>query len=240
MATKRELIKEEVLKLGKEGVELVSKLQTGSESVAMGYQEWYTKAIVVVRQLAPDRLTEFVGYYLPDAKRKQINARTYTLQDFFSKLRLVGAGATSDDAALILLTNQLAVFTSLLSRIDSVLANVEAELFAGLKDDEIHVAREVMKVSLRAAGAIVGVVMESHLQKVAAAHNVTISKKHPTLADLNDPLKAASVIDTPTWRKISYLADIRNLCCHKKGDEPTKEQVGELIDGADWLVKNVN
>jgi hypothetical protein len=82
-------------------------------------------------------------------------------------------------------------------------------------------------------------VIEGHLQKVAQAHSIKIAKNNPTIADLNDPLKAASVIDTPMWRKISFLADLRNLCSHKKDTEPTKEQVEELIQGAEWLTKNV-
>jgi len=101
------------------------------------------------------------------------------------------------------------------------------------------IARQLLKVSVRAAGALVGVVIEGHLQKVAAAHNLKIAKKAPTIADLNDPLKAASVIDTAAWRKISFLGDLRNLCCHKKDTEPTKEQVIELIDGTEWLAKNI-
>jgi len=95
------------------------------------------------------------------------------------------------------------------------------------------------KVSARAAGALVGVVIEGHLQKVATAHGVKLAKKNPTIADLNDSLKSAGVIDTPIWRKISYLADLRNLCSHKKDVNPTVEQVAELIQGADWLTKNV-
>ena len=82
-------------------------------------------------------------------------------------------------------------------------------------------------------------VIEGHLQKVAISHNIKLTKKNPTIADLNDPLKAASLIDTPTWRKIGFLADLRNLCTHKKDTEPTKEQVEELIQGAEWLTKNV-
>jgi hypothetical protein len=53
------------------------------------------------------------------------------------------------------------------------------------------------------------------------------------------PLMQPAIIDTPTWRKISFLADLRNICSHKKGTEPTKEQVEELIQGAEWLMKNV-
>ena len=122
---------------------------------------------------------------------------------------------------------------------DSVLANIEGELYAELQDSEVAVARQLAKVSLRAAGALVGVVIEGHLQKVAFVHGVKITKKNPTIADLNDPLKAASVIETPAWRKISFLADLRNICSHKKDVEPTKEQVEELMQGAEWLMKNV-
>jgi len=39
--------------------------------------------------------------------------------------------------------------------------------------------------------------------------------------------------------KISYLGDIRNICAHKKDVEPTKEQVEELINGVNWVTKNV-
>ncbi|MFA4987109.1 MAG: hypothetical protein WC712_11025 [Candidatus Brocadiia bacterium] len=111
---------------------------------------------------------------------------------------------------------------------------------ATLQESEISTARRLATVSLRAAGALLGVVIEGHLQKVAVNHSVKIAKKEPTIADLSEPLKASGVIDIPTWRKISYLADLRNICSHKKGDEPTKEQVEELIQGADWLTKNVS
>ncbi|MGB0360065.1 MAG: hypothetical protein ACPGEF_01450, partial [Endozoicomonas sp.] len=99
-------------------------------------------------------------------------------------------------------------------------------------------ARQLAKISLRAAGSLVGVVIENHLQKLAKNHGIKSRKKNPTISDLNDPLKSEGVFDTPTWRKVTYLADIRNICSHKKDVEPTKEQINELIEGANWLVKN--
>ena len=135
--------------------------------------------------------------------------------------------------------NQLAILNAIEVRVDSVLANIEAELYSELQDNEIAVAKLLLKINLRSAGALVGVLIEGHLQKVALVHGVKFTKKNPTIADMNDPLKAASVIDTPTWRKITFLADIRNICCHKKDSEPSKEQVEELIQGAEWLTKNV-
>jgi hypothetical protein len=48
-----------------------------------------------------------------------------------------------------------------------------------------------------------------------------LTKKEPTISDLNDALKGANVIDTPDWRFIQNLADLRNLCDHNKTTEPT-------------------
>jgi len=101
------------------------------------------------------------------------------------------------------------LFEAIGERIASVLADIEGELYAKIQDGEIAMARQLSKVSVRAAGTLVGVLIEGHLQKVASAHGVKIAKKDLTIADLNDLLKAAAVIDTPAWRKISFLADIR-------------------------------
>jgi hypothetical protein len=66
------------------------------------------------------------------------------------------------------------------------------------------------------AGAIAGVVLEKHLAQVCRNHNVTVSKKHPTINDFNGLLKDNNVIETPQWRLIQHLADLRNLCDHNK------------------------
>jgi hypothetical protein len=206
------------------------------------YQRWYTKALKVVSSLAPDRHAEFRSYYEVDPKRKSLGYGTYVIQDYLKGIVPNEYNYPDFDIRKQLLTcffNQLTILKSVEVRVDSVLANIEGELYAEIQDNEVAVARQLAKVSVRAAGALVGVVIEGHLQKVAALHGVKISKKTPTIADLNDPLKAASIIDTPTWRKIGFLADIRNLCSHKKEADPTKQQVEELIQGAEWLTKNV-
>ena len=167
---------------------------------------------------------------------------TYVIQDYLKSVKPGSPQYQDFDAheqALICFFNQITIFKAVLERAESILGDIEGALYADLQDSEVVVARQLAKVSLRAAGALTGVVIEGHLQKVAAAHGVPIAKKDPTIGDLNDPLKAASVIDIPTWRKISFLADIRNLCSHKKDREPTKTEVEELIQGAEWVSKNV-
>jgi len=241
--TKREQIRKELNDLYKEGVELAQAFQKKEENqFQYDYQNWYTKSLRVVASLASDRLPEFRSYYEIDPKRKSLGYGTYVIQDYIKGVAPAGFHYQDFDTrkqTLQCFFNQITILNSLNERIDSVLSDIEGELYAELQDSEIVVARQLAKVNLRAAGALMGVVIEGHLQKVAASHGVKIAKKHPTIADLNDPLRAANIIDLPGWRKIAYLGDIRNICSHKKDVEPTKEQVEELIQGVDWLTKNV-
>jgi len=243
MPTKRELIRQETDALYEEGAKLAVAFQKKEDKqFQYDYQRWYTRALKTVSSLAPDRLAEFKAYYEIDPKRKALGYGTYVIQDCFKNVvpnKLHHPQFDSRERTLICFFNQLTILKAVAERVDSVLDNIEGELYAELQDSELVIARQLSKVSLRAAGALVGVVIEGHLQKVADSKGVKVAKKNPTIADLNDPLKAASVIDTPTWRKISFLADLRNLCSHKKDVEPTGEQVDELIQGAEWLTKNV-
>ena len=241
--TKREAIHKELDALYQEGVKLGGAFQKKAEKqFPSNYQHWYTKALKAVAALAADRHAEFRSYYEIDPKRKSLGYGTYVIQDFLRGVFPSGYGLRDFDTRAQVINcflNQLTILGSIGGRVDSVLANIEGELYSELRDNEVAVARQLAKVNLRAAGALVGVLIEGHLQKVALAHGVMLVKKNPTIADLSEPLKAASVIDTPAWRKISYLADLRNLCSHKKDVEPTKEQVEELIQGAEWLTMNV-
>lgn len=243
MPTKREQVRTEMISLYKEGLKLADEFQKKKErNFPYFYQIWYTKALKVVASLAPDRVGEFRGYYEPDPKRKILQYGTYVIQDF---LRNIVPSTNfyehfdSRSVAINCFWNQLTIFNAVLDRLDSALNEIESALYVDLQGSEVATARQLAKVNLRAAGALVGIVIEGHLQKVAAAHAVTVAKKNPTIADLNEPLKAASVIDIPTWRKITYLADLRNLCAHKKDREPTENDIKELIEGAEWVSKNV-
>lgn len=243
MNTRRSQIKAEVSALYEAGAKLCTAFQDKKETnFHYEYQSWYTKALRVVSVLASDRLAEFRGYYEIDPKRKSLGYATYVIQDYMKDVvpnKLHHPDFDSRAQALLCFFNQLTILRAIAERIDSALDNIEGELYAGFQDDEIAMARQLSKVSLRAAGALAGVVVEGHLQRVVDSHNIKVTKKNPTIADLNELLKSAEVIDTAAWRKISFLADIRNLCSHKKSVEPTEDRVEELIQGADWLVKNV-
>lgn len=52
-------------------------------------------------------------------------------------------------------------------------------------------------------------------------------------------LKSSNVIDTPQWRFVQFLVDIRNKCDHNKKDEPTAEEVKKLIQGTAEIIKTL-
>ena len=113
---------------------------------------------------------------------------------------------------------------------------MQADLF----DSELSAAKELNKKGfVRGAGAIAGVVLEGHLLQVCTNHKIKVTKKNPTINDLNELLKSKDVIDTPIWRKIQYLADLRNRCCHNKEEDPKKEEIINLIKGVDEIIKNI-
>ena len=95
------------------------------------------------------------------------------------------------------------------------------------------------KIRLRAAGDLAGVVLERHLQRVAANHSVTVPKEETTIRELNDPLKLAKAYAFSTWREIQRLGDLRNLCSQQRNSNPTKEQVEDLIAGVNSIIKSV-
>jgi hypothetical protein len=231
-----EEIKHELDELIDDGNKVVDLIQgnIASQCFTLEYQDWYTRAIKLVTLLGNDRLRDFNSYYLPSPNRTAFYPTNYVIRDYI-------CGADYRQSSQIITSKfiaQLGIIKSLFSRIDSVLSDVEGHLFAELQDEELRTASRIIEINIRAAGAIAGVVLEKHLQRVAVNHRITISKKDPTISDLNEPLRRESIYDVPTWRQIQVLADIRNLCDHSKAREPTEAEVRKLIQETD-IVKNL-
>ena len=202
-------------------------------SVIRSYQQWYTEASRFIGQILPERSEEFgamysgesggtIPYYLGSIEVGD------DLSDFYSY-----SVSNRFRTQLYILESAKAVFSSSLFDIK---AFAQADLF----DSELEAARELLRKGfLRPAGVVAGVVLERHLGQVAANHNLTVGKQRPALGDYNELLKKEGVVDVPAWRQIQRLGDLRNLCAHSKEREPTKEEVGELIEGADKYTKTL-
>ncbi len=207
------------------------------------YQHWYSEAYELIRQLLPSRLGDFEEYYKGKGTRKEITYASYTIKDALNGLqvtrgwekeKVVGA-----DAAISLMEQQVKIVESIQKKFESSLFDIKTLVQADLLDDELAEAGLLLKNGyLRAAGAVAGVALESHLKFVALTHKIMVSKKNPSISDYNDALKDA-VLETAEWRRIQLLADLRNKCDHKKTFDPTKEDVDDLINGVSKVIKSV-
>lgn len=206
------------------------------------YEQWYTEALLVVKQLIPDRMADFIKQY-DDKSRKQITNATYTISDYLSGISLtnvLGETVVAPSAAFNKMNTQCNILGSVKNILESSLYNIQELVQADIFDSELDAAKELTKKGfVRGAGAIAGVVLEKHLNHVCEHHQVKIAKKNPTLSDFYQNLKEKEVIDVPQWRFIQHLGDLRNLCDHNKDKEPSKEEVTELIEGVDKVIKTI-
>lgn len=206
------------------------------------YQRWYSEALGLLQQLLPLRVADFIRYYEKPRSRKSITNETYRIEDYLQGLSatLGAQKIVGPDAAISHFDQQLAIVEAAEARFESSLFEIRQLVQADLLDSELAAAEELAKNHFfRAAGAVAGVVLEKHLAQVCSDHQLSISKKRPTISDFNDSLKASGVVDVPQWRFIQHLGDIRNLCDHGRTPEPTAEQVGDLLQGVKKVTKTI-
>ena len=209
------------------------------------YQSWYSESLVLLKQLLPVRCDDFISLYKkPKSSRKDITSENYVIEDALQGIEVTRAFDQSTivgrSAALPRVKQQLEIVRSVERRLESSLFDIRALVAADVYDNEIEAAKGLYKSKFyRSAGAICGVIIEKHLAEVCKNHGIPIRKKNPTIADFNDAIKASEIIGTPQWRKIQYLADIRNKCTHNKTNNPTPDEVQDLIDGTAKLIKTL-
>lgn len=206
------------------------------------YQPWYSECLALIKQLLPDRLDDFKRLYEKPKGRKELGFENYRIEDALQGLQVKQYGEIRADskAAFPHIEQQLAIVSAIKKRFESSLFEIKQLVQADVFDSELDAANELLKNKfVRAAGAVAGVVLEKHLTQVCENHAIKVIKKHPTIGDLNEALKGASVLDIPQWRFNQHLADIRNLCDHNKAAEPSADQVKDLIDGVFKVTKTI-
>ncbi len=208
------------------------------------YQTWYSEGLILLKQLLPDRVSDFTKLYeKPKTNRKEISFENYVIEDALQGLHVIRGEINkiaSPDDAIPKFSQQLNIIKSINRRFESSLFDIKQLVQADIFDSELDISKELNKKGfVRGAGAVAGVVLESHLLQVSNNHNLKIKKKHPGINDIAQLLKDSGIIDTPEWRKIQHLADLRNLCDHKKKIEPKKDDIDELISGVGKIIKTL-
>ena len=231
---------EELIERGREMLDAVeaAKVQSRHRTWSLrdtpkfhdGYQSWFSESQAIIKQLLPDRLPDFVSHYTSsDPKEYRLVANL-----------LQGNHGSTVSTAIGHLRQQVATVAAARSRFESSLYEIRQLVAADLFDSELAAAEElVRKGFLGPAGVVAGVVLEQHLKEVCQQRGIAVPKQRPTIGDLNGLLKKHGVVDVPGFRRIGYMADIRNLCGHKRERDPKREEVEGMIAEVAKTVKTL-
>ncbi|EHD13203.1 hypothetical protein CIN_19400 [Commensalibacter intestini A911] len=202
------------------------------------YEIWYSKSKKVIKFILPDRLIDFNSAYKHPSKQKDITFTNYDIHNF-----ILGIQLSKEEYRYVVVNiyqQQLNILKAAKKIFSSKLLDLKTLVQADLFDSEIEVAGELAKKGfLRGAGAICGVIIEKHLRALCERHNITITKKNPGINDLCVILRNNDVIDIPQERFIMSCADIRNLCDHNKGIEPTQTQIDNLLSDTKRIIDTI-
>ncbi|SMC00219.1 conserved hypothetical protein [Hymenobacter roseosalivarius DSM 11622] len=145
------------------------------------YQSWYSESLVIIKQLLPDRLSDFIKLFEKPKTRKAIEYGNYVIEDFLQNLIVTTSyreKKVGPEAAISQFEQQLNILKSVERRFESSLFDIKQLVQADLFDSELDAAKELNKNKFsRGAGAVAGVVLEKHLAQLLINHNLKISKK---------------------------------------------------------------
>ena len=190
------------------------------------YEAWYSLSFRLISHVLPERKDDFRSLYK--------SSGSYDIHTYLTVGQTRRAGQVASR-----LQNQVALLGAAQAALDSVLVDLRGTLQANLFDSELDMASSLLKDGLlRPAGVLAGVVLEGHLMSVCDNHGVSV-EKNATIAKLNEALKKVGGLELPDWRRIQLLGDLRNKCSHQKENDPTSEDVAELIDGVAKIIKRV-
>lgn len=226
----------------KESVEDVKKFAKEVGDFKEKFHTWYSRAYRIVELLLPERLEEFETLYRGQKNLKTLDALTAGMSHYLRGIVTTSYGEERNylGTFVIGLQQQIHILNGVSENLSDTLFNLRSEIRDGLYRSEIETAEDLLKAKqMRAAGAVCGVVIESHLREVCATHKISFRKKNLAISDFNEELKKEKVVDTPTWRLITRCGDIRNMCVHAKDREPTKDEVEDLIRGTSKILSDV-
>lgn len=206
------------------------------------YLKWYSQAQLLVSKYLPGMEEEFKDlFYSPGEQSSQTDAwfyhgiRSYLRttsqwKDYENQFR----GRFHAD-----IEQQRGILLSIPDTLNIRAMDIAALVTSDLVDGELNESRLLLSHGfVRAAGAVAGVALESHL-KLLHEQSKTEYSKTDTIVTLATNLRQANVITLGDEKKCIAMADIRNLCDHKKKRDPNEDEVEELIEDVDKFVKRV-
>jgi len=188
------------------------------------YQNWYSGAMILVKEYLPERVTEFTSNY-----------------EVLSFLQLKRSRITSNkdepvNEFIDVFDTQRGILLSIPDVIEVKEMNLRKLISADFVESELDEVEILFKHKyIRCAGALAGVALEKHLVILCQINNVPYDHKD-TINPLATNLYSNNVLDISELKKIEHLGSIRNKCDHPK--DIKKLEVRELIDETKKFINN--
>lgn len=111
------------------------------------YQSWYSESLAVIKQLLPDRVSDFTKLYEAGKSRKEIDFENYVIADYLVGLEVTRGVAVivNSKAAIPKFMQQVAILEAAKRRFESSLFELRQIVQADLFDSEIEAAKELHK-----------------------------------------------------------------------------------------------
>jgi len=225
-----EHLRERIQELSDQADDILSVPQNDASKIRREYQTWYSQVRVIVAAHLPERLTGLSDLYLTPKPIYPSYRGTSSYLTHSPKNRGLFEADMGQQRGILLAVPDVIELRAL-----EVAALVTSDLVHG----ELNEARLLLKHGFtRAAGAVAGVALEAHLKLLHTQSNLTHTDKD-SIVPLATRLRQNDSITLGDEKKCIAMSDTRNKCDHKKKDDPSKEEVEELIDDVDRFTKRV-
>lgn len=193
------------------GYTFTATLDVDREQLDSKYYSSYTEAIIFIKQVAPHMLDNFIQLHNTINEPLRVQ-KIYTI-----------------------LLQQKSILEGVKRRFTSSLFDIQHLAQADLFSDALDQARYLCTHKYyRAAGIVAGVVLEQHLKSICNTQGFTIKEKNPSISHykitLWDENKYITANQSDDLIKFGRL---RNDCGHDRVEEPTKDDIQNLINGVD-------
>src|SRR5574341_244075 len=206
------------------------------------YLKWYSQVQLLVTRHLPSMSNELSKlYYAAEDTNGEVDvARYYGIRSY---LRTTPDWSDSEKSFrgrfLPDIEQQRGILLAIPHIVNQKALELAALVTADLVKGELDEARLLISHGfLRAAGAVAGVALESHLKLLHNQSNLLYGDSD-SIVPLATRLRIEGIITLGDEKKCIAMADIRNLCDHKNKKEPTTDEVAGLIDDVDKFVKRI-
>ena len=206
------------------------------------YLAWYTKALRLMRTLTFQRSHDATDQEKAgkDGNRPASYAAPH---DAGMGTTLTESGEMIPSAHLTFLAHfdhQLRILHAVRNGLEYVLADMQGALYSEVSEHVLAAAYELFRHSHgRAAGTLVGVLLEIHLAKVATKYRVPHCSNASGITPLNEALKCGGIYDAEVWRFIQHLGALRHTCVDASVRDPTVDELTTLFQGVETIRKTV-